>query len=299
MSEHAAQGTCPCTSPPPPAPSAPHHHRLSQGASGLHSRQRRGGRHRGRGGVCRTPRPHGGSTRQSCPSPGSVRTWAPFRLLSAHRPPTFRDVRRAAWRPSPCPHPCSGPEAPAASQSPTQEGPPSYVIGYGGPLTSSQRLRGTRKSGDSKKGWDTAVAAALLSTMWTAYVNDWFALCRVWARAVFTEPNFFLLLRTALMDCPQGPPTANHQPPPTVNRQLRPTANRHQPPTTNHQRPTANRHQPPNANRHPPIANRHQPPTANRHICAYELHVVFSQNCSFQTPSPPPPRTALVLASML
>ena len=55
-------------------------------------------------------------------------------------------------------------------------------------------------------------------------------------RAVLTMPDFFLL-RAALKDSPQGPPTANH----------------HQLPTTNchHQPPTANRHQPPTANCQP------------------------------------------------
>ena len=38
------------------------------------------------------------------------------------------------------------------------------------------------------------------------------------ARAGFKKPDFFLL-RTALKDSPQGPPTANRQPPPTANRQ--------------------------------------------------------------------------------
>ena len=61
-------------------------------------------------------------------------------------------------------------------------------------------------------------------------------------RAVFKNPKFsFLLLRTALEDSPQGPPTANRQPPPTANRQPPPTANRQPPPTANRQPPpTAN-----------------------------------------------------------
>ena len=50
-------------------------------------------------------------------------------------------------------------------------------------------------------------------------------------RAVLKKPGFFLL-RTALTDSPQGPPTANRQPP-TANRQPS-TANR-QPPTVNRQ----------------------------------------------------------------
>ena len=49
--------------------------------------------------------------------------------------------------------------------------------------------------------------------------------------------QIFFLLRTALQDGPQGPPTANRQPPATAS-------NRHQP-------PTANPHQPPAANRQP------------------------------------------------
>ena len=62
------------------------------------------------------------------------------------------------------------------------------------------------------------------------------------------EPNFFFLLRTALKDRPQRPPTANRQPP---------TASGNQPPTANHcQPPPITNHRP------PPTANR-QPPTAN------------------------------------
>ena len=38
-------------------------------------------------------------------------------------------------------------------------------------------------------------------------------------RGVLKEPNIFFLLRTALMDRPQGPPTANRQPPTAANRQ--------------------------------------------------------------------------------
>ena len=46
------------------------------------------------------------------------------------------------------------------------------------------------------------------------------------------KPDFFLL-RTALNDRPQGPPTASHQPPtpPTTNRQPPIATNRRQPPT--------------------------------------------------------------------
>ena len=44
--------------------------------------------------------------------------------------------------------------------------------------------------------------------------------------------SIFVLLRTALKDSPQGPPTANrHQPPPTANCQPPSAANRHQPQT--------------------------------------------------------------------
>ena len=41
------------------------------------------------------------------------------------------------------------------------------------------------------------------------------------SRAVLENPDHFgcLLLRTALRDSTQGPPTANRQPPPTANRQ--------------------------------------------------------------------------------
>ena len=41
--------------------------------------------------------------------------------------------------------------------------------------------------------------------------------------------NPFFLLRTALNQRPQGPPTANHQPPSAANRHQPLTANRHQP----------------------------------------------------------------------
>ena len=78
---------------------------------------------------------------------------------------------------------------------------------------------------------------------------------------------FSFLRRTALMDRPKGPPTANRQPPTATNRQRRPTANcQPLPPTTNHQSPTTNgRQPPPTATNHQlPTANRQSPPTANR-----------------------------------
>ena len=85
---------------------------------------------------------------------------------------------------------------------------------------------------------------------------------------------FFFLLRAALKDRPQGPPTANRQPltstnhqsPTATNRRQPPIASRHQPLTANRQPPTTDPHQPPIANRHqpPPTANRQSPPTANR-----------------------------------
>ena len=106
------------------------------------------------------------------------------------------------------------------------------------------------------------------------------------------ESFFFFLLRTALKDRPQGPPTAtanshqlptatnrqpptatNRQPPTAANRQRRPTANcqplptasNHQPPATNRRHTTTNRHQPPVANCQPPTAANRQPPTATNH----------------------------------
>ena len=77
---------------------------------------------------------------------------------------------------------------------------------------------------------------------------------------------FCLLLRTALKDSPQGPPTANRQPPTVTNRQPPTAANRQPPTAANRQPPTAaNRQPPPTANRQPPpTANRQPPPTANR-----------------------------------
>ena len=85
-------------------------------------------------------------------------------------------------------------------------------------------------------------------------------------RAQYPLPHGpFFLLRTALKDRPQGPPTANHQPPSglTVNGDQLLIANRCQPP------PTANRQS-------PPTANRQSPPTT-------VVHVVFLQNCRFGT----------------
>ena len=66
------------------------------------------------------------------------------------------------------------------------------------------------------------------------------------------------LLRTALKDRPQGPPTANRQPPSIANRQPPPTTNRQPLPTaTSRQPPTTNPHQ-------PPITNHQPPPTATK-----------------------------------
>ena len=48
-------------------------------------------------------------------------------------------------------------------------------------------------------------------------------------RGVFRALDFFLL-RTALRDCPKGPPTANHQSPPAATNRQSPTANRQSPP---------------------------------------------------------------------
>ena len=70
-------------------------------------------------------------------------------------------------------------------------------------------------------------------------------------RAVLKTPD---LLRTALKDSPQGPPSA--QLPTATNRQPLPTATNRQPPptATNRQPPTAtDRHQPPNAFLFPPL----------------------------------------------
>ena len=80
--------------------------------------------------------------------------------------------------------------------------------------------------------------------------------------------QIFFLSRTALKDCPKGPPTANRRQPPTSNRhQPPPTGSSDQPPSaTNHQSLTTYRRQPPPTatNRQLPTANRQSPPTANR-----------------------------------
>ena len=87
-------------------------------------------------------------------------------------------------------------------------------------------------------------------------------------RAALRNPIFLFLflLRTALKDRHQGPPTANRQPPPTANRHQPPTANRQPPIATNRQPPIATNCQPPIAtNRQPPIATNRLPPITTNH----------------------------------
>ena len=108
------------------------------------------------------------------------------------------------------------------------------------------------------------------------------------SRAVLKEPDFFLLLRTALADRPKGPPTANRQLPPTTNRHQPPTTNRHQPPPTvsSDQPPTANHYRPPPITNHQsPTTNRCQPPptTTNRQLPTANRQSLPTANCQ----SPP------------